>query len=301
MGNKPWRYESLLDHIVQSVHCDVPIEGWVNGAIGTIADHKGNLEYRFFEAFRNEDGQLELYDKNDEDAPLVAVGVVAYWLHCRKSQNPFMRFELFESMKSTYTTKSIFEMFKDYTVERLSEYKKIYEQKPSSWRSDLERDFFVHHIIPNEKSLIKQSEAIFEYITPDDRQLVRDVMKEYILFLQEKRSVYLPSTTKTRTTGSISGVEIDRIGKHFKREFDKKTFLPTLKMFLEQPESDKNLARIALIIYESKYFLAKDYSTFSKWYKDFCKIVGCTYHKSYAKSALLPISDELKQNLYFLF
>ena len=37
MGNKPWRYESLLDHIVQSVHCDVPIEGWVNGAIAPTA------------------------------------------------------------------------------------------------------------------------------------------------------------------------------------------------------------------------------------------------------------------------
>jgi hypothetical protein len=301
MGNKPWRYESLLDHIVQAVHLDAPIEGWANGAMGTITDHQGNLEYRFFEAIKNEKGHLELIKKEDKDAPLVAVGIVAYWLHCRKSQNPFMRLEFSNLAKSIYTTKSILEIYRDYTVGRLFEYKKVCEQKPSSWRSDLERDFYVHHIIPSERKLIKQSEALFEYITPEDQQLVRDVMKEYLIFLQEVRKTYMPPATNTKSVVSVREVDIDKIGMHFKRDFDKKTYLPFLKTFLEQPETDKNLARMALVIYESKFFLSNDYTTFSKWYKDFCLIVGCKHHDSYAPSALKPFSDELKNRLYFLF
>lgn len=287
-------FESLLDYIVQAAHTDYVYGGWANGAFGTISDHTGRCIYRFFEAFYDEEGKTHLQSKIEEDGLVVAVGIVAYWLHYRETPNRLAAIFGPEH-------KTISEIFRDYTSDRLSAYKKVCEQRPSSWRSNLERDFYVHHIIPSEKRLIKQSEALFEYITPDDQQLVRDVMKEYILYLQEKRNSYLPSLTKPKKIEHVRVVDIDKIGKHFKREFDKKTYLPSLKMLLEQPESDKNLARMALLIYESKYFLSSDYNTFSKWYKDFCKIVGCKYHKDYAPSALNPISDKFKKNFYFLF
>ena len=235
--------------------------------------------------------------KNDEDAPIVAVGIVAYWLHYRK--NPNRRTNIFGGPEP----KSIYEIFKDYTADRLRAYKKEKEQSPSSWRSDLECDFYMHHIIPSEQRLIKQSEALFEYITPDDQQLVRDVMKEYILYLQAKRETYMPAVAdskKEKKDEVVRNVDINKIGMHFKCGFDKQTHLPTMKMFLEQPNTDKDLARVALLIYESKWFLSNDYRTFSKWYRDFCKIVGCKYHKDYAPSALKPIPDTLQRNYYFL-
>ena len=288
------KFVSLLDYVEKAANSDYFYDGWANGAIGSISDHTGKCIYRFFKVVYDEKGKIISQTKNDDDAPIVAVGIVAYWLHFRETSN---RLTAVFGPKS----KSILEIFRDYTADRLNAYKKVCEQKPSSWRSDLERDFYVHHIIPSERKLIKQSEALFEYITPEDQQLVRDVMKEYLMFLQEVRKTYMPPATNTKSVVSVREVDIDKIGMHFKRDFDKKTYLPFLKTFLEQPETDKNLARMALVIYESKFFLSNDYTTFSKWYKDFCLIVGCKHHDSYAPSALKPFSDELKNRLYFLF
>ena len=238
------QYNSLLDYIPQRNH-DYFIDFWNNGAIGSISDHTGRCIYRFHEHAYDDNGHLYVKSLNDEDAPVVALGVVAYWLHYRDTPNQAAAYGI--------KHKSIPEIFKDYTADRLCAYKKRHEQSPSSWRSDMERDFYTHHIIPSEKKLIKQSEALFEYITPDDQQLVRDVMKEYILYLQDKRDAYRPPVVKSKSVEKVKPVrvvEIEKIMSHFKMTFDKKTYSSTLKMFLEQPDSDKNLARVALLIYK---------------------------------------------------
>lgn len=97
----------------------------------------------------------------------------------------------------------------------------------------------------------------------------------------------------------VRKVDIETIGNHFRREFDKTTHLLTLKLFLEQPQSDKELARVALLIYKSQWFISGDYAVFSEWYKDFCRLVGCDSHESYEPNKLTP-SEELKNKYYFL-
>ena len=288
--------KSVLDKIPRAAQTNYFYNGWANGAFGSIADHSGKCIYRFHKAYYDVNGHVAVESENDDDAPVVAVGLVAYWLHFRQNDNRAA--SLFGP-----EVKSISQIYHDYTAERLRAYKKYHEQKPSSWRSDLERDFYMHHIIPSERRLIKQSEALFEYITPDDRQLVSDVMKEYILFLQDRRNTYQTPEIKSKREKKVEPVrvvEIDKIISHFKLTFDKKTHSSTLKMFLEQPDSDKNLARVALLIYESQWFISTDYKTFSKWYKDFCRIVGCTFHSSYEPNKLKPIDEDLKNKYYFL-
>ena len=80
-------FESLLDYIVQTPHTNYIYDGWANGAMGTITDHSGRCIYRFFEAFYDENGKVRMLTNNDENAPIVAVGIVAYWLHYRKNPN----------------------------------------------------------------------------------------------------------------------------------------------------------------------------------------------------------------------
>ena len=97
-------------------------------------------------------------------------------------------------------------------------------------------------------------------------------------------------------------VDIDKIGEHFKLGFDKETYLPIMKTLLEASQSEKNLARAALLIYESKDFMKSDYNNiFADWYRDFCKFVGCGYHSDYCPSALIKsIKEEEKHKYYFL-
>lgn len=288
--------QSVLDTIPKAAQTNYISDGWANNEIGCISDCNGDCIYRFIRAYRDENGNMRLETPNDNDAPVVAVGIVSYWLHYRQNNN---RSATLFGPKA----KSMAQIFQDYTDIRLRDYRKKHEQDPSSWRSDIEKDFYLHFIIPNERKLNKQSEALFEYITPDDRQVVRDVMKEYILYLQEQRERYLPDMQKPKDAKQHKPerkVNIDEIGKHFKIGFDKKTYLPILKTLLETSQSDKDLAKVALLIYDSKYFLSNDYRTFSKWYRNYCKYVGCEFHSSYEPSKLRPIDRELKKRYYFL-
>ncbi len=289
--------DSLLNNIPQRTQEYYSI--WANGAKGSISDRKATFTYRFHNRETWYKDVIDIVDlTEDEDAPIVAAGIVAYWLHFRKNPNRLAAWNIKQ--------KTIPEIYKDYTAFRLDEYLQNCEQKPSCWRSDSERDFFTHYIIPNEKRLIKQSEALLEYITPEDQQLVRDVMKEYILYLQQIRDTYRPSIPKSKPgkksgekPGKVRVVNIETIGNHFKRGFDKKTHLPTLKLLLEQSQSDKELARVASLIYNSQWFISGDYKRFSEWYKDFCRFVGCDYHETYEPNKLTP-SEELKNKYYFL-
>lgn len=297
--------KSLLNCISQACNFDYIFDGWYNGKIGSISDHSGQSIYRFYEKYKDDNGNLRHMSYKDEECPIVAVGIVAYWLHHRKNENRITT--LFGP--AYFSSKPIIKQFEDYTTERLNQYKINYEQKPSSWRSDVKRDFYMHYIIPNEKKLNKLSEAIFDYITPADRKLVKELMKEYILYLQTKQEEYIdvpksegkkPKKQEVKTPEVTRNVDIDKIGQHFNRDFDKSVHLPNMKMFLEQPQSDKDLARVALLIYESKNFIKKDYNTFSAWYKDFCVIVGCKYHIDYAPSALRKLLGKQKKKYYFL-
>lgn len=287
----------------QSLLCKIPrgknshfSDEWANGAMGTIQDRKGTGIYRFYKGHIGSNGMAQFEKpKDEEDAPIVASGIVAYWLHYGIIPNRPTGFG--ESQP-----KPALEVFKGYTQEKLNEYERMCDLKISSWRMDLEHDFYTQYIIPYEKRLIKQSEALLEYITPEDQQMVRDVMKEYILYLQQIRDTYQPSIAKPKPEKKpekVRAVDIETIGNHFKRGFDKTTHLPTLKLFLEQPQSDKELARVALLIYNSPSFIRGDYHVFSKWYKDFCRLVGCDFHCSFEPNKLKP-SEELKNKYYFL-
>lgn len=68
---------------------------------------------------------------------------------------------------------------------------------------------------------------------------------------------------------------------------------------LQQNWNDKDFARIALMIYDSgKLMSAMRPNTFTKWYKKFCELVGCGFHK-YKPNALNP-DERLKKAFYYL-
>jgi len=79
-------------------------------------------------------------------------------------------------------------------------------------------------------------------------------------------------------------------------DYFKDNLLPDLK----QNWSDKDLAKIALMIYNSgKLMPAMRPNTFRAWYKEFCNLIGCKYHKDYKPSILEP-DDKLQRVFYYL-
>lgn len=105
---------------------------------------------------------------------------------------------------------------------------------------------------------------------------------------------------RKRKSGQKRTVDSQRLENHFKVKFEKHTYIPILLNLLEQEQSDKELARIALLIYESPYFISNDYHTFSSWYRNFCLIVGCDYNTNYTPCKL-KADKKLRNKYYFLY
>ena len=119
--------------------------------------------------------------------PVVAIGIVGYWLHYRKNND---RLASYTTWSKDEERKNTLKIFNDYTEDKLKQYVEREQYSPSSWRRDLEMEFYTDFIIRNEEPLNEQSKALFEYITKDDRKLVEEVIEEYMKYLKIKKAEY---------------------------------------------------------------------------------------------------------------
>lgn len=114
--------------------------------------------------------------------------------------------------------------------------------------------------------------------------------------------------TYTSEENNAHSINKDELKKYFTLQFkgggNSRTrtdyFTDYLLPALNVNWSDKNFARIALLIYNSDCLL-RDLkpNTFSGWYKLFCDTVGCRYNKNYKKSNL-DITDAFKNRFFYL-
>lgn len=166
---------------ISANNIDYYFEGWRNGKKGAISQENGI--YRFIEQTRGKSGMLDRVYHNTKDNPIVAVGIVAYWLMFKQGKDIVLqRLTKYESIPE-----SMREMFESYTQERFNLFKKSNRDNPDAWDWDWDFEFFSKYIIPHEMELNKMSEALFDYISDDDIQLVRSVMNNYIKYLKKVR------------------------------------------------------------------------------------------------------------------
>ena len=62
----------------------------------------------------------------------------------------------------------------------------------NAWERDLQKEFICQHHIPSEKNLIKESEALFAYITESDQKKLMSVSSNYLKFARAKRKELYP-------------------------------------------------------------------------------------------------------------
>ena len=174
--------QSVLDKITTNNWCYY-YEGWRNGKKGGFVQMQGI--YRFHEKVRDKTGNLvEVHDKEEEN-PIVAIGIVAYWLIFNsKKDNVIKRLTSYR----TEIPKDITEQFENYTKVRFEQFKNEHRDDPNTWDWDWEYQFYAKVIIPHEIYFNKLSEALFDYISDSDIALVRAVMKNYIKYLKKCRT-----------------------------------------------------------------------------------------------------------------
>ena len=174
--------ESVIDKISPS-NIRFYFEGWRNGKHGSICQQNGI--YRFVEQARGKSGMLDDVKKNKEDNPIVAIGIVAYWLQFNSRMDPVIK-RL--TKYNCEIPKDIREQFDNYTKIRFEQFRKEHRDDPNTLDWDWEYEFYVNTIIPHEIAFNKRTEALFDYISDSDIKLVQAVMKNYIKYLKKCRA-----------------------------------------------------------------------------------------------------------------
>ena len=181
-ANRANMEESVIGKISAS-NLRVYYEGWRNGKQGSICQQNGI--YRFVEMTRGKSGILDDIKRKEEDNPIVAIGIVAYWLQFNSRMDPVIK-RL--TKYNCEIPKDIRELFDNYTEIRFKQFREEHRDDPNTLDWDWEYQFYAKAIIPQEIGFNKQSEALFDYISDSDIALVRAVMNNYIKYLKKCRS-----------------------------------------------------------------------------------------------------------------
>ena len=277
--------DSLLDMIPQASHFYYYFRGcWANGKEGTITDSNGHGIYRFYPFVKEEKGNRIDTEIDFDDYvtnPIVAMGIIGYWLHYRKNND---RLASYTTWTKEDERKNTLKIFSDYTQDKLNQYIEREQYSPSSWRRDLEKEFYIDFIIRNEELLNEKTQALMEYITPSDQQQVKEVIAEYILYLEEKRNAYNP-TPKPKDgdeCSSQSEVELNRLpqkehGKYyygkdyeiFHENLNPATIADAIKTLPRgEVKSERKLFLTVYTAFDKLHWLtSKTYTKFISWMK----------------------------------
>ena len=186
--------ETLLNKISKQSNSTIVTDAWLTGQTGGIVDLKGDCIFRFIDY--DTEGELRIKHTTEESklsCPVVACGFVGYWLHRKDSEG----------------TKTIFD---GYYELRLKEYEKAHECDEDAWERDFKKEFVCRHHIPTEKKWIKASEALFPYITENDRKKVRSIMDNYLKYARSKRKQLYPPTHPAKRIIEETFLDAYRIG-----------------------------------------------------------------------------------------
>ncbi len=166
--------ETLLNKISKHPNNTIVTAAWHTGQTGEIVDLLGNCVFRFIDYIDSPELKLKHTTKESKlTCPVVACGLVGYWLH----------------KKDTEGTKAIFEGYYDL---RLKEYEKAHESDDDAWERDFKKEFVCRYHIPHEKKQIKASKAIFAYITESDQKKIISITINYLKFARAKRKELYP-------------------------------------------------------------------------------------------------------------
>lgn len=163
--------ESLLERISVSYSQAIITDRWKNGKVGKIVDITRNGNYRFVDYLTDINGLPKIRHRSIEEellCPVIATGIIGYWLHNKDSQG-------------------IKNLFDRYFTLKCAQYEKLHEGDDDAWVRDLKNEFILREHIPSEKDAIKTSEFIFEYLTEEDNKRIKRVAENYLKYARAKR------------------------------------------------------------------------------------------------------------------
>ena len=172
--------ESYLDKAYSS-KCREYIAFWANNSFGSMIDILNNNVLRFVDYYFKPDNDNNDYDvrkihltEDDELAcPIVAEGIVVYWLRYRNQKGSAQIFEeYYEQCKQCYIQEE--------------------EKSLNVFERNLPREFAKWWHLIYEMDRIEKSEAIFPYLSEKDVKTIKQLTGYYIKFVRKKGKELFP-------------------------------------------------------------------------------------------------------------
>jgi hypothetical protein len=254
---------------------------WVNGKAGNFNDFDNNCLYRFCETDVNCNSYL-LKEQEQRELPVSVCGFMA-WL-----------------IKHWGTdTQTI---YSGYLQAKISQYKNDHKNDADVFKRNLEREFYDQYKA-KEEQWVKQSEAIFEFISDAEKRRIKDYVKNYFEYVNTQIPAEQPNNQNTEKPQRT--IDAEKLNPYFKSTF-KGTGNSNINYFewlighLKTERTPKAFAQIALMIYESKTALNNTKpNTFKGWYSVFCECVGCE-QKTYKKNQLKDPPEQITKTFNYL-
>lgn len=250
--------ETLLNKISKHPNNTYITDAWLTGQAGEIVDLKGDCIFRFVDY--DTEGELRIKHTTEESqlsCPIVACGVVGYWLH----------------KKDTEGTKAIFDGYYELC---LKNYEKAHECDDDAWERDLKKEFVCSHHVPTEKKWIKASEALFPYITENDKKKVKSIMANYLKYANSKRIDLYPEDETIQNDNSDF--------EHLRNFLDR----PDLDFYLSEEHWNFHvntlLYKNLLVFHEGKEvgaFLDVRTDSFTQPINDYAPLYGMMFNEAY--------------------
>ena len=168
--------KTLLNKISVSNRQTHITDQWANDLTGAIIDIQGNYVYRFVDYLDFGESVREKYHSDEEklSCKIVACGIVGYWIHNHDKQG-------------------IKNLFESYFSWQFKQYEQAHECDDDAWERDFKEEFLKKVHTREEKQRIKDSEAIFEDLTDEDKKRIQGITSSYLKFVRAKRkSLYPP-------------------------------------------------------------------------------------------------------------
>ena len=202
--------QNLIDHVSLSYYCrDILL--WANHEAGAIVPLH-NDDRLYFVSYSYTPGDIYNLMKNHKDGneentcPMVAEGILGQWLRLkpedwfqkeyrpsRKEQEELDGLDFEKPM----TPQQIFEDYFNICKQR---YIDAHQYEMDAWRKDLDKEFATKVHLSDERLKAEKSKAIFPYFREADIDKLKDVLDNYLMFVQSKtKTLYPESEEELRT------------------------------------------------------------------------------------------------------
>jgi len=262
---------------------------WANGKLGWFEDFNKDCQYRFCETDRNGHRDIEKLCEQ-KTGKVLACGFVGWIIR--------------------FWREDIGIVYSGYLQYRLNQYKNEHKFDLGVLERDLECEFY-NQYEKQEMEWVKQSEAIFEYITNEESDLIKSHVDYYFKYVNKSKTMHNPTsqpTTKDSKGNSERAINEDGIRELFDAKLQKSLeenkklsqadfIILRLK---EEVGTIINIAAISLIFYKSPYIkIPKNEKTndkipFKTWQKTFYGLMELSEKSSYFNETKLNAKNKIE-------